>query len=168
MRFFSFIFSIGTLFISVASYAGNVCVKNAADFEERKKDIPRELQTLPLIYTVDSFKVTAGVKISQVGDRFVLDANVNSLVDEYRQHVYIKEVCIIGNSVKVKLDPTPEQAREMGKKPPPTITLTGGSKVIIEDVEFNKSTEAQYRAISRKANGGGSSEPKTATSGAVN
>ncbi len=166
MRFLSFMFSMGALFISVASYAGNVCVRNAADFDMRKKDMPAELQTLPLIYTVDSFKVTAGVKISQVGDRFVLDANVNSLVDEYKQHVYIKEVCIIGNSVRVKLDPTPEQAKQMGNKPPPTITLTGGSTVIIEDVQFTKATEAQYRAISRKANGG-SSDSKSNNTRAV-
>lgn len=136
-----------TLFVSPL-LAANVCVNNMADFEQRKAQMPAMMQKLPVMFTVDSFAVTAGLKIAPAGNKLQLTANVNAIGsgDDYQQVVYIKEVCIIGNNVTMKLEAGASKRNE----PPPTIAIVDSSKVKINSITFNKSSESQFRAISNK------------------
>ncbi|WP_413558155.1 hypothetical protein [Bdellovibrio sp. HCB209] len=156
MKFSSILF-VFTLFGCLQSHAANVCVSNMADFEKRKEQIPPMLQKLPVMFTVDSFAVTAGLKISPAGEKMQLEANVNAIGsgDDYQQVTYIKEVCIIDNKVTMKL----EAGANNRKEPPPTISLIDSKSVKINSITFNKATESQFRSISRKVSSdlGGSS-----------
>lgn len=147
MRFSSVLFVTATL-VAFQSKAANVCVNNMADFEQRKAQMPQMMQKLPVMFTVDSFAVTAGLKIAPAGNKLQLEANVNAIGsgDDYQQVVYIKEVCIIGDKVTMKLEASASKRNE----PPPTISLIDSGSVKINSITFKKSTEAQFRSISNK------------------
>ncbi|WP_413293030.1 hypothetical protein ACLSU7_16690 [Bdellovibrio sp. HCB185ZH] len=147
MRFSSVLF-VAAMVVAIQSKAANVCVNNMADFEQRKAQMPPMMQKLPVMFTVDSFAVTAGLKIAPAGNKLQLEANVNAIGsgDDYQQVVYIKEVCIIGDKVTMKLEAGASKRNE----PPPTISLVDSGSVKINSITFKKSTEAQFRSISNK------------------
>lgn len=147
MRFSSFLFLV-TTFLVIQGQAANVCVNNMADFEKRKAQMPPMMQKLPVMFTVDSFAVTAGLKIAPAGEKMQLTANVNAIGsgDDYQQVVYIKEVCIVGNNVTMKLEAGASKRNE----PPPTIAIVDSNSVKINSITFNKANEAQFRSISNK------------------
>ncbi|HEY1079328.1 MAG TPA: hypothetical protein VGE46_04495 [Bdellovibrio sp.] len=130
--------------LPVTSFAVQVCVKNAAEYAEKKAQIPKVLQKLqerPALFAGKDWKAAAAIKIYFTESGLKLDANVvPSIGSAYFDSCHIKTVCfeddvitVTGNNnesfeVKVKSD----------------------SAVFFKGMTFSASSAAEFAALAEQ------------------
>ncbi|NUN06335.1 MAG: hypothetical protein HUU57_11290 [Bdellovibrio sp.] len=89
----------------MASFAVQVCVKNASEYAEKKAQIPKVLQKLqeePAIFAGKDWKAAAAIKIYFTESGLKLDANVvPSIGSAYFDSSHIKNVCFEDDVITV-------------------------------------------------------------------
>lgn len=129
------------LMISAAqANAEAICVSSFSEFNEQKGKLPNVIQELPTMLTVDSFIVTAALKIRPAGDRLKLEGYVWQPGSIYADDGYIQSACYENDILKVTLENGKTYEGKVSKD----------KAVEIRGFKFKHSTERQFASIVEK------------------
>lgn len=117
-----------------------ICVSSLSEHARHKSKLPNVLQELPTLLTVDSFFLTAGLKIRPVGEKLKLEGYVWQPGDIYADDGYIRSACYENNVLKVTLD---NGKTYEGK-------VNTDKAIEIKGFKFKQSTERQFANIVEK------------------
>lgn len=118
------------------SLAAPVCVSNFKEFEQKKTSFPKAVQSMPAVFTIDSFVATGGVRVRVVENKFKLEGSVDTLKGFYNDDAYVKAICTSDNLLVLTF--------ENGKTQEVAIN---GNKAKIEGGTFSKSTPAEFAKL---------------------
>lgn len=121
-------------------WAEAVCVSSFSEYEQQKNKLPKVLQELPTLLTVDSFLVTAALKIRPAGEKLKLEGYVWQPGSIYADDGYIKSACYENDVLKVTLDNGKTYEGKVGTE----------KAVEIKGFKFKQSTERQFASIVEK------------------
>ncbi|UOF00277.1 hypothetical protein [Bdellovibrio reynosensis] len=119
-----------------ASLAAPVCVSNFKEFEQKKSGFPKAVQSMPTVFTIDSFVAKGGVRVRVVENKFKLEGSVDTLKGFYNDDAYVKSICSSGNLLVLTFENGKTQEVEIN-----------GNKAKIEGGTFTKSTPAEFAKL---------------------
>ncbi|WP_415063546.1 hypothetical protein [Bdellovibrio sp.] len=143
MECFVYRLKIGLLFIALSLTSqfckAETCVTTASEFEQKKDQLPKIFQNLPVMLTTDSWLLTAGLEIRTVGPKIKLEGHVWKPSEIYSDDSYVKKICYDGTNFNVTL--------ENGKSYDVKIKSEG---VSISGFSFEKSSASTFAGIVEK------------------
>lgn len=134
------VFALFTLASTTTAWAEPICVSSVSEHQKQKDNLPAILQELPTLLTVDSFFLTAGLKIRPVGDKLKLEGYVWQPGDIYADDGYIKSACYENMILKVTLDNGKTYEGKVGVD----------KAIEIKGFKFKQSTDRQFANIVEK------------------
>lgn len=132
--------------------SASICLSSVADHQKNKTQLPAAFQNLPVTLSGKKFGGIAAVRIRTDGEKLKLESAVAILHKIYTDEAYIKKVCFEPTKMEV--------TTELGSVQ--TVAIKDSS-FEIENVEFKKTTDAEFAKAVAKVQSWKGKEEKART-----